>query len=170
MVQHPVAPVKEKLLLTHGNLRRQDAPVVARASQNSLARATNPGSRLGVMLFPGTSQERSISSRSLALSLFEHFAPFLQFSRRRSNASTSLSALVSAESGSAILSRALSGARRYGHSVDSAWKGRRAGGAEEVPMRGAGSVGGRGGRSRRSYDWNRLGRSWDTRRDGYSRS
>jgi len=30
----------------------------------------NLGLRLGVMLFPGTSQERSISSRSLALSFF----------------------------------------------------------------------------------------------------
>jgi len=57
------------------------------------------------MLFPGTSHERLISSRSLALSLFESLARFLPFSRRRSNASTSLSVLVSAKSSSTISSR-----------------------------------------------------------------
>jgi len=41
-----------------------------------------PGSRMGVMLFLGTAQERSISSPFLALSLFECFAQFLSFSRR----------------------------------------------------------------------------------------
>ena len=80
------------------------------------------GSRSGVTLFPGTSQDRSISSRSLALSFFECFAPFLPFSRQRSNASTSLSALVSARSSSTISSRSSSGAREYRHVDDSSWK------------------------------------------------
>ena len=75
----------------------------------------NPGSRLGVIHFPGTSHDRSISSRSLALALFECFAPFLPFSRRRSNALASLSVLVSAKVSWMISSRSSSGARGYGH-------------------------------------------------------
>jgi hypothetical protein len=62
----------------------------------------NPTSRLGVMLFLGTSHKRSISSHSLTLSLFECFAPFLPFRHRRSNASTSLSVRMSAKSRSTI--------------------------------------------------------------------
>ena len=73
----------------------------------------NPGLRLAVILFPGTSHERSISSRTRAL-FFERFAPFLPFSRRRPNASTSLSALVLAKSSSTISSQSSSGARGYG--------------------------------------------------------
>ena len=69
------------------------------------------------------------------------FAPFLPFCLRRSNTSTSLSALVSAKSSSTISSRSSSGARGYDHRDDSAWKGTRVRGAGEVQARGAGTAG-----------------------------
>jgi hypothetical protein len=105
------------------------------------AGCNNPTSRSGITVLPGTSHERSISSRSFALSLFDIFAPFLPFCRRRSNASTSLSALVSAKSSSTMSSRSSSGARGYGHRDDSSWKGTSTRGAGEVPARGAGAAG-----------------------------
>jgi len=102
----------------------------------------DPPSKLGVMLFSGTSHDRSISSPSLALTLLECFAPFsgLPFRRRRSNASTSLSALVSTKSSSTMSSRSSSNARGYGHRGKSSRKDtspRRAG----VSMWGAGKNG-----------------------------
>ena len=57
----------------------------------------NPGSRLGVMLFLGTSHKSSILSCSIALSLFDFFTQFLLFGQRHSNASTMPSVLVSAK-------------------------------------------------------------------------
>ena len=91
----------------------------------------NPGLRWE-NAFPGTSQERSISSRSLALFLFACFAQLLPFSRLRSKASTSLSAPVSWTS--TISLRSSSGARGYSHRDRPSWKGTRAWGAGEVPI------------------------------------
>ena len=112
------------------------------------------------------SHDSLISSRSFPLSLFECFAPFLPLSRRRLNASTSLSVLVSAKSNSTISSRSSSGARGYVHE-DETHGITRAHGVRDARSRHGGGMGrGRGGRR---YDWNGFGRSWQ-RRDGRSRS
>ena len=63
------------------------------------------GSKLGVMLFPRTSHEHSISSRFLAPSLYDFFAPFLPFGHQYLNASISLSVLMSTKSSSTISSQ-----------------------------------------------------------------
>ena len=122
-----------------------DMPVRSGACESLAGGGWVPALALALVLTrcasPGTSQERSISSRSLALSLFECFAPFLPFWRWRSNASTSLSALVSAKSSSTMSSRSSSGARGYGHRVDSAWKGTSARCAREEPVREGGAAG-----------------------------
>ena len=112
------------------------------------------------------SHDSSISSRPFALSLFECFAPFLPFSRRRLNASTSLSVLVSAKSNSTVSSRSSSGARGYAHEDETHGMARAHGVRDARSRHGEGMGWGRGGRR---YDWNGLGRSWQ-RRDGRSRS
>src|SRR5712691_3462381 len=128
------------LLPTYGHLRRQDGPVVVvMVSPKSLERAM--ARHRDWEFFLGTSHERSISSRSLALSLFEGFTPFLLFNCWHSNTSTLLSVLGSAKSSSTISSWLSSGAHGYDHMDDSSWKGTSARGAGDVPMRGAGTVG-----------------------------
>jgi len=115
----------------------------------------------GVMPFPGTPHERSILSRSFALSLFERFAPFLPFSPQRSSVSTSLTALVSSKSSSTMPSRLQSGACEYGHRDEPLEKVRASTRvAGEVPIRGAGTVGtGEGQAWEQAWLPLRLGRS-----------
>ena len=132
----------------------------------------NHGSRMRVLFSPGTSQERSISSRSLALCLFEWFAAFLPFSWRRWSVSISPSALVSAKSGLTISLQSSSGARGHGDRDESSWKGTSARGAGGADTRsGHGGNGSRGGGGDgRCYNWSGLGRRRHTMRNGRSRS
>ena len=152
MTQHRIARVR-----IEAAARPTGTPMAScacgRDASKSPARSRNLVSRLGVMPFADTSHERSISSRSLALSLYECFVPFPQPSSRCSNASRPQNVLVLIKSSSVISSGLSGGARRYGHDDESSWKERRDRAQERCRCEEHGVSGGR-----RCYNWNRFGR------------